>query len=153
MNIANKFFIIFATLILIGIFCYVIDQTIKVKNKSKMKKEEKVLKDDLEGRSGLKNFMNHYSFKNDEIEYNFTDFESHENYHFFENEKCGPISFVKRIEGGEKASLLEFPWMVALFAKNKSKELFFCGGSLINERLVLTATHCCVHSNIKGYEM
>lgn len=45
-----------------------------------------------------------------------------------------------RIIGGEQASAGEWPYMVALTTRDKS--FVWCGGSLLNERYVLTAAHC-----------
>ena len=48
----------------------------------------------------------------------------------------------------ENALFGEFPWMVAIFAKvlRNGEQIveFKCGGSLINEKVVLTAAHCVV---------
>jgi len=43
-----------------------------------------------------------------------------------------------RIVGGSEARLHEYPWQAALLYERK----LFCGGSLINDRIVLTAAHC-----------
>jgi len=43
-----------------------------------------------------------------------------------------------RIVNGRVAASGEFPWMVALLKGSRQ----FCGGSLIDERHVLTAAHC-----------
>lgn len=40
--------------------------------------------------------------------------------------------------GGVETHVNEYPWMVSLLYNNR----FFCGGSLINNRYVLTAAHC-----------
>ncbi|EJL6538831.1 TPA: trypsin-like serine protease [Vibrio cholerae] len=45
-----------------------------------------------------------------------------------------------RIIGGEPAPAGEWPYMVALTTRDKS--FVWCGGSLLNERYVLTAAHC-----------
>merc|ERR1711872_564375 len=51
--------------------------------------------------------------------------------------RCGQKNG-NRIVGGTQASLNEWPWQVALMYGNSQ----FCGGSLINDRYVLTAAHC-----------
>lgn len=45
-----------------------------------------------------------------------------------------------RIIGGEQATAGEWPYMVALTARNSSH--VFCGGSYLGGRYVLTAAHC-----------
>merc|ERR1719264_1452596 len=42
------------------------------------------------------------------------------------------------IIGGDKAELGQFPWAAALFIDGA----WFCGGSLVSRRYVLTAGHC-----------
>ncbi|KAM7360105.1 ovochymase-like isoform 1-T2 [Cochliomyia hominivorax] len=54
--------------------------------------------------------------------------------------KCGN-SGGDRVAGGNETNLAEFPWM-ALLRCNTSINEFNCGGSLISNRYVLTATHC-----------
>ncbi|XP_071515586.1 uncharacterized protein [Panulirus ornatus] len=53
-----------------------------------------------------------------------------------------------RIIGGAYANINEYPWQVGLVYKKK----FFCGGSLISDRHVLTASHCVFGSFSKGLD-
>ncbi|KAF2883417.1 hypothetical protein ILUMI_22751 [Ignelater luminosus] len=50
-----------------------------------------------------------------------------------------------RIYGGEETIIGEFPWMTLLELRFNNKRHFICGGSLINNRYVLTAAHCVKH--------
>lgn len=52
---------------------------------------------------------------------------------------CGvDIKIRPRIIGGTAAQEAEFPWNVAIYYKNKVE----CGGSILNDRYILTAAHC-----------
>lgn len=42
--------------------------------------------------------------------------------------------------GGENTDSHEFPWIVKLNMDNCKHK--FCGGSIINENIILTAAHC-----------
>ncbi|XP_055324479.1 CLIP domain-containing serine protease B8 isoform X2 [Sitodiplosis mosellana] len=49
---------------------------------------------------------------------------------------------VNRVFGGDFTSIWEFPWMALLIYNTNSSRPYGCGGSLINNRYVLTAAHC-----------
>lgn len=59
----------------------------------------------------------------------------------FGSESCGSnVKGTGLIIGGSFSEKNQWPWLVALV--NKSDENFFCGGTLISKRHVLTAAHC-----------
>jgi secreted trypsin-like serine protease len=47
-----------------------------------------------------------------------------------------------RIVGGQNARPYEFPWQVSV--RKKATNGHFCGGSVINDRWILTAAHCII---------
>ncbi|XP_076233544.1 serine proteinase stubble [Calliopsis andreniformis] len=60
--------------------------------------------------------------------------------------KCGAKNGAQdeeRIVGGQNADLGEWPWMAALFNGGRQ----FCGGSLIDDKHILTAAHCVANMN------
>ncbi|CAK1552312.1 unnamed protein product [Leptosia nina] len=57
------------------------------------------------------------------------------------NYNCGQI-LGRRIVGGTRAELYEFPWMALISYKTVDDLDFSCGGSIISSRYILTAAHC-----------
>ncbi|XP_077289421.1 trypsin-1-like [Arctopsyche grandis] len=51
---------------------------------------------------------------------------------------CGQTNTRKRIVGGQETQVNEYPWMTLLLYNGQ----FYCGGSLINDRYILSAAHC-----------
>uniref|UniRef100_A0A182LYV2 Vitamin K-dependent protein C n=1 Tax=Anopheles culicifacies TaxID=139723 RepID=A0A182LYV2_9DIPT len=51
---------------------------------------------------------------------------------------CGRGKTSSRIVGGDAADVKEYPWIVMLMYRGA----FYCGGSLINDRYIVTAAHC-----------
>ncbi|XP_055301683.1 trypsin-like [Sitodiplosis mosellana] len=51
---------------------------------------------------------------------------------------CGKINYGARIVGGSETEVNMYPWIARLSFMGR----FFCAGSLINDRYVLTAAHC-----------
>jgi hypothetical protein len=57
-------------------------------------------------------------------------------------QRCGRQTTSKRIVGGDKADLKEFPWFGLIKYQYGRIEKFTCGSSLISSRYVLTCAHC-----------
>lgn len=58
---------------------------------------------------------------------------------------CGQPAIIprsSRIVGGEEATPGSWPWQVLLTSSSTGTSSQFCGGSLLNDRWVLTAAHC-----------
>ncbi|KAK3932476.1 CLIP domain-containing serine protease 2 [Frankliniella fusca] len=60
---------------------------------------------------------------------------------------CGKVGTENRIINGKIASIGQFPWMALLGYRSRANVTFLCGGTLINERYVLTAAHCIRSQN------
>ncbi|XP_055592715.1 proclotting enzyme-like [Uranotaenia lowii] len=62
---------------------------------------------------------------------------------------CGGPSSNSRVVGGNYSDIGAYPWMAALY----HRKVFTCGGSLINNRYVLTAAHCVVRLEAKDFQV
>eukprot|EP00092_Neocalanus_flemingeri_P025855 GFUD01028022.1.p1 GENE.GFUD01028022.1~~GFUD01028022.1.p1 ORF type:complete len:397 (+),score=85.51 GFUD01028022.1:124-1314(+) len=61
---------------------------------------------------------------------------------------CQSKKFQVRITGGEEAEINEFPWAALLEIKvDGANKPFRCGGTLVNDKYVLTAAHCVSSSS------
>ncbi|KAK8775036.1 hypothetical protein V5799_010430 [Amblyomma americanum] len=60
--------------------------------------------------------------------------------------KPGHIDFIPVVKGGKDAQLGEYPFMVAVFRDGVKVLNFWCGGTLIARRVVLSAAHCYYNS-------
>lgn len=72
----------------------------------------------------------------------------HPNLKLLPQENCGSTSMTMRITSGKRTSIGEFPWMALIAYDTEEGIDFKCGGSLINDRYVLTAAHCILDTTI-----
>ncbi|KAG1662604.1 Proclotting enzyme [Nymphon striatum] len=52
-----------------------------------------------------------------------------------------------RVVGGKEADIGAWPWMAAIYLITNGNPSFHCGGSVINNKYVVTAAHCIVFTN------
>ncbi|VVC92086.1 unnamed protein product [Leptidea sinapis] len=66
---------------------------------------------------------------------------------FLQNESYGeedePGPEDGKIVGRYKTNIIEIPYQV-LLVSTKNKNFYYCGGSILSEKYILTAAHCVV---------
>ncbi|XP_050508539.1 CLIP domain-containing serine protease HP8-like isoform X2 [Diabrotica virgifera virgifera] len=78
----------------------------------------------------------------------------HYNYRLLPQNICGVVSTGSRITNGQTAGLNEYPWMALIFYNSSDGIIDFrCGGSVINDRYVLTAAHCVSDPSVIGVRL
>lgn len=66
---------------------------------------------------------------------------------------CGVRPAVAPIVGGVDSGPNSWPWAVAIFqksARDPTRKSFICGGSIINDEYVLSASHCIIRADGRG---
>ncbi|XP_063907843.1 serine protease grass-like [Zophobas morio] len=71
----------------------------------------------------------------------FPDVSTHRNFRLLPK-NCGHFDADNKIVNGEKTGLFEFPWMALLSYRTRNGPQFKCGGTIINQKYILTAAHC-----------
>lgn len=66
--------------------------------------------------------------------------------------KCGKVDVSRRIVGGSKTELMEFPWIGLIKYRTGRIFKYTCGSSLISNKYVLTCAHCITNLP-SGYEI
>lgn len=67
--------------------------------------------------------------------------------------RCGqrPINTIGVITSGQSARPGEFPWHAAIYRTQQLGSAYICGGFLVSDLMVITASHCVTATN--GYQV
>ncbi|KAG1696677.1 Clotting factor B [Nymphon striatum] len=52
------------------------------------------------------------------------------------------VTIVPSVVGGKISQKNGWPWMAAIFTKRGSQKTYLCGGTIINDRYIVSAAHC-----------
>ncbi|XP_076330438.1 proclotting enzyme-like isoform X3 [Tachypleus tridentatus] len=69
--------------------------------------------------------------------------------HSVQRRGCGWLTYIpvsKRIIGGHETKVGAWPWMAAIYRKVGGKISLRCGGALVTQKHIITASHCVVNS-------
>jgi len=64
---------------------------------------------------------------------------------------CGQVNRATRVVGGVETEVNEYPWQAGLVTSGGTRT--WCGGSLINDRYVVTAAHCTAGNTASRIEV